>query len=107
MCREIAILSCEVSKSPGQQLEMDRFLRGNTYPIVKEGERQRLTREPRNYVPGEVDGVELDMCEGVEQCYTPRARSESSPLWHFFGRPQPRPFGSRWANTGVTGIATG
>jgi hypothetical protein len=48
MSRKIAIFGREVSKSPGQQLEMDRFLRGNTYPIVKEGERLRLTREPRN-----------------------------------------------------------
>ena len=94
MSREVAILGREVSKSLGQQLEMDRFLRGNTYPIVKEGERQRFTREPRNYVPGEVDGVKFDMCEGVKQCYPPRARSESSPLWHFFGRPQQRFFGT-------------
>jgi hypothetical protein len=65
MSRKVPILGREVGKPRAQKLEMDRFLRCDVDPIVKEGARQRFTRKPRNHVPGEVDRVELDVCERV------------------------------------------
>ena len=60
-------MGSEIGEPRGQQLEMQRLLGGDFYPIVEKGARQVLVPRPRDDVPGEIDRVEFDMGERVQE----------------------------------------
>ena len=69
---QVAIGGAELGKPRGDEFEMRRHLIGDLDPIVEEAARQIGRCETRDQVPGEVDGIELDMGEGVEEGDAPR-----------------------------------
>lgn len=72
MRRQIAIAGSEIRQPLSQQLEMHCLVRGDSHPIVEEIAGQRFPTKSRHKVPGEIDGVELDMRESVEEGDAPR-----------------------------------
>src|SRR5262249_16300375 len=82
-----------------------RFLGGDADPIVEEGAGQRFTRKSSDQVPGEIDGVELDMRKRMQEGDAPRGRAESPAPRHFLGRPQQWAFGPRRGAAWPTAIA--
>ena len=72
MSRQVAIARVEICEPTGQQFEMAGFLGGDADPVVEEVARQSLAGGPGNQVPSQVDGVELDMGEGVDQRHAAR-----------------------------------
>ena len=93
MRRQVAVAGSELGEPARQQLEMQRLFASDADPIVIEGRGQRFAGKPGNDVPGEIDGVELDMREGMEQRDPPGRRAEIAPLRHFLGRAQNRSLG--------------
>lgn len=46
---------------------MLRFLEGDPHPAIEERIRHALGREPRDDVEGEIDGIQLDMGDGMQK----------------------------------------
>src|SRR5688572_16868078 len=67
MGRQVAILRAQLDQARLQQREMDRLFLADLHPVIEKGTRRVGGTEARNDVPGEVDGVELDMRQRVQQ----------------------------------------
>ena len=96
MRREIAIGGTEFGEAGGHQRVVLRLLCGHGNPIVVEPARQRPIGEAGDEVPGEVDGVELDMRERVEQRDAPGDRAAGTALRHVPWWEQQRGHGTGW-----------
>src|SRR5260221_4375010 len=92
---EIAIGGAELGETGGHQRVVLRLVAGHGNPIVVEPARQRPIGEAGDEVPGEVDGVELDMRDRVEQRDAPGRRAAGAPLRHVPWREQQRARGTR------------
>ena len=88
-----AALRAEIGEARGEQGEVLGLLGGDRDPVVVERARQALVGEARDDVPGEVDGVELDVGEGVVERLASRQR---------FADPAPRHL-PRWPQLGGRG----
>ena len=78
---EVAIGGTELGKPRGDELEMRGLLIGDLDPILEEAARQIGRCEARDEIPGEVDGIELDMGEGVEEGDAPRRAPALPCAW--------------------------
>ncbi len=67
MGRQRAVARAERLQPVGQQQEVLGLLVGHPHPIVDVGARKPGVREAGHGVPGEVDGVQLDVGESVQQ----------------------------------------
>ena len=88
MGRQVAIGRAERGEALAKQPEVARLLTGHGDPVVVEPARQILVRKARDDVPGEVDGVELDMGERVQQRDTAGQRLCGAAPWHVARRPE-------------------
>ena len=82
---EIAIGGAELGEPGGDELEMRGLLIGDIDPIVEESAGQLRRGEAGDQVPGEIDGVELDMGEGVEEGDAPTSPGPALRLGISFG----------------------
>src|SRR5688572_25111690 len=67
MGRQVAILRAQLDQARLQQREVDGFFLAHLHPVVEESARRLPRAEARDDVPGEVDGVQLDMRQRMEQ----------------------------------------
>jgi hypothetical protein len=87
---EVAVDRAELGQARGHQRVVLCLLGGDSNPIVVEFTRQHLPGEAGDDVPGEVDGVELDMRQRVEQRDAARRRAAGATPRHVPRRQQQR-----------------
>ena len=68
MGRKITIAAIQFAEAMRQQLEVLGFFKPDLHPVIEEAARHAGVREPGDQIPSHVDGVELDVGEGMEQC---------------------------------------
>ena len=97
MRRQIAIVDAERVEARLQHGEMARLVIRHANPVVEKSRRPIIgSTEPADQIPGEIDGVELDMGDGVEQGDAP-AQTAGAAARHMARREQARGFGPRRA----------
>src|SRR5579884_2023145 len=90
MRRKVAVAGAQFPEPPRQQREMFGFLGSDGGPIGEKGARRHPIGETRDEVPGEIDGVQLDMRQRVQQRDASSQRAEGAALRHFARRTQRR-----------------
>ena len=61
------VMAAQCFKTVADQVEMLGFFVRGFDPVVIKSRRHRMTRKPRDQVPVQIDGVELDMSDRVQQ----------------------------------------
>ena len=84
---EVAVVVAQLAQPRAQHREMPRLVRRHAYPVrvVVAGH----SPEPVHRVPGQVDRVELDVCDRVDEGRAARVGTEA-PAWQVARMDQPR-----------------
>ncbi|GAA4251991.1 hypothetical protein GCM10022293_25070 [Azospirillum formosense] len=90
MGRQLAIAGTELVQPLLQHLEMPGLVVGDLHPVVGEALGHPLADEAAHDVPGEVDGVQLDVGQRVEQGDTVLRAAAAPALGHVAGQHQGR-----------------
>jgi hypothetical protein len=82
MCRQITISRIKAGKAIAQHQEMARLVVGHPQPVIKEGTWQRSIGVTASHIKRQIDGIQLDMRNGMHQGNAPAGRWANAAAWH-------------------------
>ena len=95
MGRQLAVDCAVLCQVVREHMEVAGLVGRDAHPIVVKCTRQILGRKTGYQVPGEVDGVELDVGDGVDKGASPGLTSEAPPR-HITGSAKGRACRAGW-----------